>query len=141
MCYFYVKLCISFLKVRCISKFPIYRHLRRYLEGVGGGEVEPSLPIWCKRTFFSEKKKKNKNCGFCQVLCCGADIYSDDCGLVFFFCVLFCCQKKEKKKKSHVLMYVKAVRRVIKSRHCLYILYFVLLLSVIEFDFCHFLGS
>ena len=106
----------------------------------GGGRAIATYMV--QTNLFSEKKKKkNKNCGFCQVLCCGADIYSDDCGLVFFFCVLFCCQKKEKRGKSCVLMYVKAVRRVIKSRHCLYILYFVLLLSVIGFDFCHFLGS
>lgn len=107
---------------------------------VWGGEVEPSLPIWCKRTFF-RKKKKNKNCEFCQVLCYGADIYSDDCGWVFFFVFFFVARRKKKGGKSHVLMYVKAVRKVIKSRHCLYILYFVLLLSVTEFDFCHFLGT
>lgn len=91
--------------------------------------------------FFRKKKKKNKNCGFCQVLCYGADIYSDDCGWVFFFVFFFVARRKKKGKKSHVLMYVKAVRKVIKSRHYLYILYFVLLLSVIGFDFCHFLGT
>ena len=138
MCYFSVNLCISLKDVRHRLKFVIIG-IYAVTWKVWGGKVEPSLPIWCKRTFF--QKKKNKNCGFCQVLCSGADIYSDDCGLVFFFCVLFCCQKKEKRGKSCVLMYVKAVRRVIKSRHCLYILYFVLLLSVIGFDFCHFLGS
>lgn len=134
LCYFLVNLCISLRKVRCISKFPIYRHLRRYLEGVGG-EVEPSLPVWCKRTFF-QKKKKIKIANFVKY-----------CVMELTYIVMivggysFCCQKKEKKEKSYVLVYVKAVRKVIKSRHCLYILYFVLLLSVIGFDFCHFLGT
>ena len=92
-----VNFCISLKKERCRLKFPIYRHLRRYLEGVGG-EVEPSPPIWCKRTFF--QKKKNKNCGFCQVLCCGADIYSDDCGWVFFCVFFFVVRRKKKKEKK-----------------------------------------
>ena len=37
LCYFLVNLCISFSKVRLGLKLPIYRHLRRYLEGVVGG--------------------------------------------------------------------------------------------------------
>ena len=139
LCYFSVNLCISFSKVHLRLKLHIYSYLCRLFR-MGGGEVEPSPPIWCKRTFF-QKKKKNKNCGFCQVLCYGADIYSDDCVWVFFFVFFFVVRRKKKGKKSYVLMYVKAVRRVIKSRHCLYILYFVLLLSVIGFDFCHFLGT
>ena len=95
----------------------MYRHLRRYLEGVGEGEVEPSLPIWCKRTFFKKKKKKkkNKNCEFCQVLCYGADIYSDDCGWVFFFVFFFVARRKKKGKKSHVLMYVKSSQKSYKK--------------------------
>lgn len=114
LCYFLVNLCISLRKVRCISKFPIYRHLRRYLEGVGG-EVEPSLPVWCKRTFF-QKKKKNKKCEFCQVLCYGTDIYSDDCWWVFFLlseerkkrkkpCADVCKSSQKSYKKSSLFIY------------------------------------
>lgn len=96
-----------------------------------------------RTNLFSEKKKKKKIKIVDFVKYCVVELtyIVMIVGWYSFFVFFFVVRRKKKKKKSHVLMYVKAVRKVIKSRHCLYILYFVLLLSVIGFDFCHFLGS
>lgn len=135
LCYFPVNLCISFSNVHLRLKLPIYSYLCRLFR-MGGGRGRAIATYMVQTNLFSEKKKKIKIVDFVKY--CVMELTY----IVMIVCVFFfCCQKKEKKKQSYVLMYVKAVRRVIKSRHCLYILYFVLLLSVIGFDFCHFLGT
>lgn len=98
LCYFPVKLCISFLKVRYESKFPIYRHLRRYLEGVGGrGRAIATYMV--QTNFFSEKKKKIKIADFVKYCVMELTYIVMIVGGYSFLCS-FCCQKKEKREKK-----------------------------------------
>ena len=93
LCYFSVNLYISLCNVRYESKLPIYRYLRRYLEGVGGRGR--AIATYMVQTNLFSEKKKIKIVDFVKY-----------CVVELTYIVMivggysFCCQKKEKREKK-----------------------------------------
>lgn len=93
------KIVYFFLKGSLYIEIPHIWDLRRYLEG-GVGEVEPSLPIWCKRTFFQKKKKKIKIVDFVKYCVMELTYIVMIVGWYSFFVFFFVVRRKKKKKKT-----------------------------------------